>query len=863
MTGNQTAATQSFTTFGTYLRFLRRRARLTQRELAIAVNYSEGQICHLEHDRRTPDLTTLVALFVPALHLEETPDEAARLLELASVGPAVPASERNMPPVLPLQTKLIGRAAQQARLAALLTTPDVRLVTLLGPPGVGKTHLALHLARSLQDRFRNGTQFIDLSAVSDVALVVPTIMRALALADDAQQSPEAMLSADLREQQILLVLDNVEQIAGLAQVLRRLLAAAPEVTLLLTSRVALRLQIEQSFPLPPLAVPDLRQLPPIHELAQIEAMALLLERLRAVNPDLVLNDTNALALAAICVRTDGLPLAIELVASRGRLFDPQELLSDVMQQFRHMRRRGQDVPERHQTLAAALAWSYVQLSPDAQAVYARLSLCIGKWPIDLVAAVCDCAGTARADLLNGLDELLEHSLLQRQTIHGKTFLSMLVMVREHAQEQLHARGEDSCTRRCLLEACIELAEQAEEQLLFGAHQADWLAWLDAAYDTLRTTLDGALESGAYAHGLRLAGALWRFWYMRGLLREGRFWLERSLTLAPASDPAARAHALDGLGVLAWRQGAYGQAETWLQAALDLYRGVRHRRGEARVLSHIGLLRIESGTMDDALPWYEASLPIYRELGDPIGMVSVMHNLGNLYCHQNRNDRAMALYQECLAIYREHGSQADIALVSLGIGLIARDEGQAHAAHEALQRSLDLARTLGDNWTGATALMNLGLIMCDQGDLTAAEQFFQEAQTLFEHLGDQSQVAVVQAHLGMVALRNGKRASAIACFRQCLMLAHALGYQPGIVVGLEGIAGCAADTQALLAARLFAMSTSLRETLHFPVPLVDQPRHEQLLRITQHRIAPAVWAVAWEEGRRMTLAQAIVQALAAV
>ncbi len=245
----------------------------------------------------------------------------------------------------------------------------------------------------------------------------------------------------------------------------------------------------------------------------------------------------------------------------------------------------------------------------------------------------------------------------------------------YAQEQLRARAETDIIQGRLLAACIALAERAEEQLYFSAEQELWMARMEAEHDTIRAAMEWAVASGAHAQGLRLVGALWRFWYMRGKLREGRQWLATFLSLPVAGHEIARAHALDGAAILAWRQGEYEQAQQWLTVALELYRGERHRRGEARVLSHIGLTLSERGMFEQALTFYEASLPISRELGDSIGVAAVLHNLGNLHCQQNNHERAMALYTECLEIYQQHDSKADIALISLGIGVVRARPGQ--------------------------------------------------------------------------------------------------------------------------------------------------------------------------------------------
>lgn len=871
----------AFSHFGAYLRFLRRRARLTQRELAIAVNYSEGQICHLERGRRAPELATLAALFVPALQLEQAPEEAAQLLRLAAAHhaaqprhnapvhqPNMLAADAAMPTAqldtslygLPLLGPLIGRVQQRIDLAAALQSGTLRLLTLLGPPGVGKTHLALQLGHDVQAGFADGVHFVNLEPITDPALVVPAIAQALELGEDSSSEPLERLKLALHKRRCLLILDNIEHVLGCGPQLVELLQAAPHLVVLSTSRVALQLQIEQLVVIQPLAIPDLAYLPDLETLAQIESVALLLARLRAVQPNLELSAANALALAAICVRVDGLPLALELVASRGRLLSPQELLTEVAQHFQQLQRRGRDVPARHRTLRAALHWSYAQLSEGARTLFARLSVFVGQWCLEAVEPICDLEQLGRVQILDYLDELIKHSLLQRQTLHESTYLSMLAMMREYAQEQLAMRGESGQLRERLLAAYMTQAEQAEPHLVFGAQQAYWMARLHMEYDSMRAGLEWALASENYVEGMRLAGALWRFWYMRGMLREGRRWLEKLLEVKLEGHALVRAHALDGLGILVWRQGEYQHADTCFQQALELYQAEQYGAGVARVLSHIGMAKAEHGAFEQAMLFYERSLPFYRELGDSIGASTVLHNLANLYCQQNQHERAMEYYQECLAIYEQHNSQADIALISLGMGAVARDQGRGELAEAAFQRSLELARSLGDGWTEATALLNLGDSACDQADFSTGQQRYNAAHSIFERLGDQQMLAVVQARLGQLLLLSGDAASALGPYRQCLMLSNALGFQPGIADGLEGIASCMALLQPMTAAKLLAAAAALRESISLPISLVEQARHQHLLSVVQDKLGTVAWASAWQQGLGLELAQAMSLAL---
>jgi predicted ATPase/transcriptional regulator with XRE-family HTH domain len=859
--------------FGAHLRLLRRRARITQAELGIAVGYSDAQICRLETGRRPPDLTTLVALFFPALQIDPGSAEARHLLALAAraraesdPSPQPPAltdgdSERPalpISPALPLPpSRLIGRQRERSLIAGCLADPHTRLLTLLGPPGVGKTHLATQIAHDLAGRYAHGAGFVDLSAISHHSLVASAIAQALGLSEQG----EAEAGEILAERRMLLVLDNVEQVAGIGPFVKKLLGRAPGLTLLLTSRVALRLAAEQLVPLHPLGVPNLAALPPLAELAQIESMALLLARLQASNPALELNAANALALAAICVRVDGLPLAIELVAAYGRLFTPQELLSEIAQQFLHMRRRRRDGPERHDSLTTALAWSYQQIPPAAQALFERLSVFAGSWTVDGAVAVCDLDGLGRAAIVENLDILLEHSLIQQHTLGAASHCSLLAMMREFARERSQARGEPGRLRDRLLAFCVELADTAERQLGYGVDEAAWIARLEVEHDNFRAALQWALDSAGQEQGLRLVGSLWRFWYQRGYLREGRRWVETFLNLDLDHAAEAQARAFDGAAILAWRQGEYERAEDWCERALAIYRRLRHTRGQAQVLGHLGLVSSDSGPVERAATYYEASLPLYRELGDRAGMATTLHNLGNLYCQQNENGRAAALYEECLEHYQAIGSQSGVALVSLGLGVIAREQGTAERALDLFTQSLELARQLGDDWSVATVLINLGVIALDRRDLAAAQEYFQSARELFAAIGDQQSICVVLEHQATLALTGGDLDQAADLYRQSLLLANGLGFQPGIAAGLEGIAAGAAGSQPLLAATLLAGAAALRAASGFPIALGDQQRHERMLLIARQASAPAAWDKAWARGKALSVTQLVALALA--
>jgi predicted ATPase/transcriptional regulator with XRE-family HTH domain len=872
-------------TFGSLLRHLRLRARLTQRDLAIAVNYSEAQICRLEQNRRSPDLAALVALFFPALGLDEVPADAARLLDLAAAArgdarpeplaqsagqertpgqgrqPGAPDAQPhdlqplNLAIAMPLPaTPLIGRGHEQAALAALLASADVRLVTVLGPPGVGKTHLAFQAAHDIALRGVE-TWLVDLTTINDPALVLPAIARALGL-DERVGGSVAALAEALRQRPMLLVLDNLEQVREAARDLAMLLRGAPQLTILATSRAALRLSAEHVVQLEPLPVPNLANLEPLAALAQNESVALLTARLRAANPSFVLSEANALAVAAICARVDGLPLALELVAARGGLLTPQELLTEVAQQYQRLRRRTRDIPSRQQSLQAALEWSVAQLDPAALHLYERLGVCVGPWTLEAARAI---VSPDDADaVLDGLATLCEHSLVQRHSAGAATLFTMLTVIREDALVRLNARGTGEDARERHLAYYRGLAERAALELR-GPNQPAWLARLDPEHDNLRAALSWAQARGAASDGLRLGAALWRYWYMRGYPREGRAWLATFLAMpdeAPVS--IVRAAALAGAGILAWQLGDFPAARVWLDEALARYRQAGDQEHIGQILGYQGLLAENEGDLGRAMALQEQALAVAREQGDTYAVAGALHNLGNLAYRRGDRGRAVVFYEESLAYYRQWDDQSGMALLYLGLGAIAHDQGDLGQAHSWFTQSLNLARQVGDDWNIAEALGHLGSVMFDLGDDRAAEQTLSESLALFTKLGAQLGIAVARSRMAGVALARGERSVALAGFCESLQLARDVGAQSMIAEALEGIAACVSPVRPAEAVRLVAAADSLRATLGEPVR--QAARYDQTLAQARTLLGDSTFAATWELGRASSLEGAIALGL---
>jgi len=547
--------------FGDLLRQYRVAAGLTQQALAERARVGRRTISDLERGLFHRPRRDTVARLAQALDLsarDRVGFEAAGLRWHGSPLSHAPRTGRphNLPPQL---TGLVGRERDVAVVAALLRRDDGRLLTLTGPPGVGKTRLSLAAAERLLDLFADGVFFVALAPVTDPDQVAPVIAGALGLREEGGRSVGESLRAHLRARHMLLVLDNFEHVATAAVLVVDLLTACPRLTVLVTSRAPLHVRGEQTFAVSPLALPDATHPPPADALTQYSAIELFLQRARAHAPDFELTVANAPAVAAICRHLDGLPLAIELAASRIALLPPQALLARLERRLSLLIAGAHDLPRRQRTLRAAIAWSYDLLAADERALFARLGIFVGGCTLEAAEAVCraacGAAGDRRDTELDGLASLMDKSLLRMAAAgQGEPRFGMLETIREYALERLAARGDEEESRRRHAGYYLALAEAAEPELT-GPTQGMWLERLEHEGDNLRAALRWTRESGEIETGLRLAGALWRFWYTRGYQREGRGWLEGLLALAAtgpgAPSKAARAKAFNAAGVLAY------------------------------------------------------------------------------------------------------------------------------------------------------------------------------------------------------------------------------------------------------------------------------------------------------------------------
>src|SRR6266487_3758364 len=676
-----------------------------------------------------------------ALALEEASkaEPSARTIQmLSSQDHAVEARQGVLPHLPILLTPLIGREQEVAAVCAQLARPDVRLLTLLGTGGIGKTRLSLEVARAMQTHFADGVYLVPLAPIRDPSLVLPAIAQELGIRESGAQPLFAQVREAVGTRSLLLVLDNVEQVVAVAPELEELLAGCPQLKLLVTSRAFLHLGAEHIFLVPPLALPNPTGLPGEEHQADSAAMALFVQRAQALLPRFQLTPANAQDVAEICVRLDGLPLAIELAAARIRLLPPQALLARLSRRLQVLTGGARTLPERQQTLRNTLKWSYDLLDIQEQQLFRWLSVFVGGWSLEAAEAVAHAGqppDPVSVSVLDGVASLLDKSLLlQVEWESEEPRLLMLETVREYGLECLASSGEMELTRQAHATYYLQLSEQAEPELR-GAQQAMWFNRLEAEHDNFRAALSWAVENGEGEIGLRLVGALWRFWMVRGYFTVGRGWLERVLERSSDAAPALQAKAFTGAGSIAWAQGNYQQAQRWHQQALALYRAVGDKPGIAFALNNLGNQAQYQGDYERARALLQESLALYRELGDQWGIAIVLGSLGVGEAWQGDYERARALFEENLALCRELQAKVDIALVLHNLGDVARYQGDHRRAMAYLEECLSVCEELGDKRLTANTLNILGLLARWQGDLVRSAARHTESLALSRELGE--------------------------------------------------------------------------------------------------------------------------------
>ena len=538
----------------------------------------------------------------------------------------------------PPASRLLGRESDLATICSLLLRDEVRLLTLTGPAGVGKTSLALEIGVEVHSHFAQGVVFVDLTTVRAPANVLLVVGEHLGFRDLEDEVLRQRLQAYLAQRELLLILDNVEHVLAAAPRLVELLAAAPRSKLLVTSREPLHLRLERIFHVPTLALPDLRALRSIGELTQIPSVALFLQQAEAINPDFALDEENAPAVTELVVRLDGLPLAIELAAARTSLLSPQMILERLGRRLSLLRWQAQDLPQRHQALRSAIAWSYELLSPEEQTLFRHLGVFTAGFSLEAAEAVAE---PLCADALEGVTSLVDKNLIQVQgRSQGQVRYVLLESMRAFARELLTVAGELEEAGRTHALYYLELAERAESELT-GREQRRWFARLEWTHDNLRTASRWLLDHGEGERALRLATALGYFWEARGYVAEGQRWLEEALTAAPAAEPHLRARALSWLGILMiWTARDEEASTVVLTEVLELARSLGDPATIARSLTYLGLVGHFTKDWDLSRRYLDEALTAWQEAGDCWGIASALLSRGTVEFRQEHYPEAV-------------------------------------------------------------------------------------------------------------------------------------------------------------------------------------------------------------------------------
>jgi predicted ATPase/DNA-binding CsgD family transcriptional regulator len=795
-------------------------------------------------------------------------------------------------PVQP--TPLVGREQELDALQHLLHDTEVRLLTLTGTAGIGKTRLVLQVASDLSNDFADGVYFVPLAQISNAALVAPIIAQALGLRENENQLIPDLLFTYLQDKHVLLVLDNFEQILPAAKLLANMLANCPQIKLLVTSREVLHLRAERRFAVQPLSLPDLKRLPAGEALLQYAAVALFMQHAQAARPNFALTRANAHIIAEICHRLDGLPLAIELAAARIKLLSPQALLARLERRLQVLTHGPTDLPERQQTLRNTIRWSYDLLSADEQRLFRRLSIFVGGCTLDAIEAVCVAPGEQPDEVLDGVTSLIDKSLLQRieqEAAGGESEprFAMLETILEYGLECLVVSGELEATRHAHASYYLSLVEQVETELE-GAQQALWLERLAQEYDNLRAALrwlvgpSGDVPRGNATHdsatkremALRLAGALRRFWLVRGHFSAGQIFLEQALAGSDNVVAPARAKALIAAGTLALIQGEYDRAEAQCREGLELYREMQDARGIATALYLLGGIAWTRGNLAMARSCAEEALAYSRTSGNKGSISWALFRLARLLIEQGQYARGRALLEESLAMHRELGNKRGIASALYQLAwVLFVSQGDPLILRSLLEEGLKLFGEVGDMEGIAFSYYLSARLALSQGDTSTAGSLLEESATLFSEMGHREGTLRTHMALAQVALLRENYSAAYASYEESLASARKLDHKELVASCMEGLACVLARQEStgthaervpltngsrqknlLRATHMWGVAKALRESIGTPIPPVERGPCERAIEMARSQLGEKAFASAWAAGGKMTPTQAL-------
>ena len=757
---------QSFATFGELLHYLRERIHLSQRELAGLVGYHYSYMSYLEKNMRVPDEAALLGRFIPALGLEDEPELAERLLELArdrqkkSIIPereAVPAvSEENTYQLPTSLTAILGREREAASLNKILDRPEVRLVTIVGSPGVGKTRLALHIAEQAEKKYSHGVVFVNLMPVIQAELVLPAIAAALGNQKSSSGSIIENLKTILEKKNILLVLDNFEQVVEAAPLLMPLLENAPGIKILTTSREALRLQGEYEFFLSPLPLP-------VDALLDSPAVQLFIERARAIKPDFELQNQTASRVAEICRRLDGLPLAIELAAARVQTLSLSAMIDQLDRRFDWLTRGRRDLPVWRQTLWGAVEWSYNLLSGPERALFNRLSIFTGGWTLEAAEIVCcDAALCAPSEILDLLMQLVDKSLVTVNIDTGR--YQFLETLREFASEKLKAGNELEHTQQLHCEYFLKFIQSARPHLVQDRDLALHLNQLELEHNNLRAALTWAIETPAQATtAMELGWAMHAFWSARSHITEARQWLNKILALDPTPNPT-RADLLRYASDYASSQGDFDSARTFEEEGLQISKVLGDEVGIYYSLDGLAMMAGMQGDYKQAAELLEQVLDFRRKVNDTLRMPPTLNNLAIAMRRLGNIERAKQLYAEVITLAKSGVIYRSLSHALYGLAEIHTELKEHDAAVKLLRETISIRHHMGELKGLAFSFDALAVSLDNLGDSVLAAQLESASHKIRKELGvvitpatraeNENFIAQLRAKLGDAAFEEG-------------------------------------------------------------------------------------------------------------